>query len=351
MSQKNKTQRVLFLLLTFILVVGAVGWLQMSAAPAAAQEPGDANLVILVIPSSGSVSTAEVVPPPVFEVGDVFTVAIVAQGVEPPGIFGGQFELTFDTAYLQAVVGSLAPDPDFPVSPVQVIDNGAGLVQFAASRQGDVDNLAGDVVLATLSFEAIAATEPPEGQTTTIALQNVKLGAKGGIDVPIAGTANLSIIIREGEPGGDGEGDIIGNAKVEGRAADNQAGHLITATDGLAVNLSTTTSATGSFLFDNAPAGTYSVTANEDGFLAATCDGVVHTADALTTLADVVLLAGDINDDGVIDITDATAIGAVFGSTDPEVADLNDDGVVDILDLILMAANFGQTSAGNPWAC
>lgn len=351
MSQKNRTQRVLFLLLTFILLVGAVGWLQVSATPAAAQEPGDPNLVILVVPLTDAVGTAEVTPPPVFEVGDVFTVAIVAQGVTDPGIFGGQFDLNFDTTYLQAVGGSLNPGADLPVSPVQIIDNGAGLVQFAGSRQGDVDNLVGEVILATLSFEAVGATEPPEGQTTTISLQNVKLGAKGGIDVPIAGTADLSVIIREGGPIGPGEGDIIGNATVEGRAADNQADHLITATDGMTVTLNTTTALTGSFIFEDAPAGTYSVTADEVGFLAATCEGVAHAADALTSLADVMLLAGDIDDSGEIDITDATAIGAVFGSTDPQVADLNDDGVVDILDLILMAANFGQTSAGNPWVC
>ena len=64
------------------------------------------------------------------------------------------------------------------------------------------------------------------------------------------------------------------------------------------------------------------------------------------------MLAGDIDDSGNIDVTDAVAIGSVFGSTTPgEVADLNADGVVDVLDLVLMGVNFGQTSAGNPWVC
>jgi len=74
----------------------------------------------------------------------------------------------------------------------------------------------------------------------------------------------------------------------------------------------------------------------------------------LTSLAGVTLLAGDIVDDEAkaIDITDAVAIGSVFGSTAPdEVADLNVDGIVDILDLILMSVNFGQTSEANPWIC
>ena len=72
----------------------------------------------------------------------------------------------------------------------------------------------------------------------------------------------------------------------------------------------------------------------------------------MTSLTGVTLLAGDIDGNGTIDITDAVAIGAAFGSTTPgEVADLNTDGIVDVLDLVLMAVNFGQTSAGNPWVC
>ena len=148
------------------------------------------------------------------------------------------------------------------------------------------------------------------------------------------------------------DGDIIGNATVEGRAADNQAGHTITAAGDLGGELSDDTDENGDFFIDNAPADTYTLTADSPGFLAATCEGVVHTTDALTTLADTTLLAGDIDGNGEIDIVDASSIGVVFGSTDPaEVANLNADAEVDILDLILMAANFGQTSAGNPWVC
>ena len=51
-----------------------------------------------------------------------------------------------------------------------------GIVRWAASREGDLDNVSGDVVLATLTMEAVGPTEPPEGQTTTIGLNNVRLG-------------------------------------------------------------------------------------------------------------------------------------------------------------------------------
>jgi hypothetical protein len=249
------------------------------------------------------------------------------------------------------VEGSLLPGADLEpvVVAVSNINNVDGLAAYAASRQGDLDNVAGNVALASLKFEAVGPTEPPEGQTTAIHLQNVKLGAKGGVEVPVAGLVDLEVVIKpDGTPD---DGDIVGNVKVEARAVDNQTGHEVIAEDSLGSMLSAFTEANGDFFINDAPADTYTVTANSPGFLAASCMDVVHTTDALTSLADVTLLAGDIDDSGGIDVTDAVAIGAVFGNTDPEISDLNLDGIVDILDLILMAANFLQTSAGNPWVC
>jgi hypothetical protein len=357
---RNTLSRILTIALILVLV-GLVG-IQASANPVAAQEltAGESRGMSVQVYVEDGLRIAEVGTAPVFEVGDTFKVSIVAENVEEPGIFGGQFELDFDTDYLKAVEDSLVPGEAMKpvVNPINVLDNEQGIVRYAASRQGNVDNLLGDVVLATLSFEAVGATEPPEGQTTTIHLQSAKLGAKGGIKVPVAGLVDLDVIIREGT--GPGKKDIFGNVKVEGRADDNQADHQVTAVGELDGNdLMVTTDTNGDFLFDNAPADTYTLTADRDGFLAAACANVVHGSD-LTTLSGAVLLAGDVAGDdgnggvgdGVIDITDAVAIGGAFGSTAPdEVADLNADEAVDILDLILMAANFGQTSVDNPWVC
>jgi hypothetical protein len=342
--------RILAVSLGLVIALGSLSWLPGAAAPAAAQSPETADLTLKVFQTQEGLGIAAIGSTPTFDVGDIFTISIVAQGVTEPGIFGSQFELQFDPVHVQAVEGSLLSG--VAMEPVVIglseIDNVAGLVRYAASRRGDIENLTGDVVLATLSLEAISPTEPPEGQTTTLSLQNVKLGAKGGIEVPVSGLVNLSIIIRAP----DGAGDIVGNVTVEGRAADNQAGHTVTAAGDLGGVLADTTDPVGDFLIDNAPADTYTMTADRPGFLAATCQDVVHTTAALTTLLPVQLLAGDIDGNGEIDITDAVAIGGVFGSTTPgEVADLDDSGEVDVLDLILMAANFAQTSAGNPWLC
>lgn len=349
----NIPQRILTLCLGVMLALGSLVWIQASARPAAAQEPetGEPTLSIQIVPEGENLSIAEVSPAPVFDVGDTFRVSVVALNVEDPGLFGSQFEVYFDTTYLRAVEDSLVPGSATQpvVNPVKEIDNENGLVRFAASRQGNLENLTGNVVLATLSFEAVAATEPPEGQTTTIDLENVKLGAKGGIAVPVSGVVDLDVIIRGIV---NGEGDMVGTVIVQGRALDNQAGHTVTAVGDLGGVYTTTTEIDGAFLLDEVAADTYTVTADRPGFLAASCEAVAHSAEALTELLDATLLAGDIDGSHEIDITDAVAIGAVFGSTDPaEVADLNADGEVDILDLILMAANFGQKSVDNPWVC
>jgi len=351
-TNQKSFYRYLVISLGLFLAVGSLLWLQGAASPAAAQEPTDTIDLSLQILLDDEASASAIGTTPVFNVGDVFKISIVAEGVTDPGIFGSQFEVVYDTEFLQAVDGSLVSGPNMEPVVIAVSDFNleGGVVSWAASRQGDVENLSGDVVLATLSIEAIAPTEPPEGTTTTIDLQNVKLGAKGGIEVPVSGLVPLDVIIRD-DGTIPGKGDIVGNVTVEGRAADNQAGHTVTAVGALGGELSDETDTDGFFFINNAPADTYTLTADSPGFLAAVCEGVAHTMDALTTLDDVNLLAGDIDGSGEIDITDAVAIGTVFGSTAGEVADLNIDGVVDILDLILMAANFGETSEGNPWIC
>ncbi len=355
-SQIYFVKRLKFsLLLALILALVSLVWIQGSSSPVSAQEPpldeSETGMSIQIVPVEGDFETAGIDSTPVFYVGDTFKVSIVAENVEDPGMFGSQFNIAFDTAHLQAVDGSLMSGNDMEpvVVAVSEVDNEAGMVRWAASRQGDLDNLVGDVVLATLSFEAVGATEPPEGTTTIIDLDSAKLGAKGGIEIPVAGLVDLEVIIRE--HGANGEGDMVGNVKVEGRADDNQAGHDVTGVSD-ASEVSALTEANGDFLIDEAPGGIYDLTANSPGFLAAACEDVDHSFFVLTTLEAVTLLAGDIDDNGEIDITDAVAIGAVFDSTEPGViADLNIDGVVDILDLILMSVNYGQTSVDNPWVC
>ena len=57
-------------------------------------------------------------------------------------------------------------------------------------------------------------------------------------------------------------------------------------------------------------------------------------------------LAGDINGDEIVDITDLVLVGSNFGVTNPEDPrlDINGDGVINIFDLVLLSNDFGQSN-------
>jgi len=68
-----------------------------------------------------------------------------------------------------------------------------------------------------------------------------------------------------------------------------------------------------------------------------------------------VVLQGDLNDDGIIDILDVSTAAIAFGATPDNPrwnakADLNFDGVIDVLDLVMIILNFnGPVVAEFPW--
>jgi|SRR5688572_19993015 len=147
------------------------------------------------------------------------------------------------------------------------------------------------------------------------------------------------------------QGTVGDKVAVEGRAEDNQAGHQVMALDFSGRVFTGQTGSRGEFLLEGIPAGSYTLIASSPGFLSATCTPVTHTGGNIR-LNEVILLAGDLDNSGEIDMVDVVQLGAAFGQAGPaEGADLNVDGRVDILDLILLAANHGQTAIANPWLC
>ena len=91
-----------------------------------------------------------------------------------------------------------------------------------------------------------------------------------------------------------------------------------------------------------APAGTYTVFATASGFLSAQGSAVLNPG-STTTKPNVSLLAGDIDNNNVIDPFDALTIGINYNSASPAAADLNNDGVINVLDLELLAQNYRET--------
>ena len=126
---------------------------------------------------------------PQIEAGQVFTVTVNIKDIQPPGVFGAQFDLIYDPTILEAI--RIMPNPELLVV-MASFDNERGQANFAASRHQDVSNFIDDVTFATITLQAkagIAAT------TTNLDIENVKLGAKGGLPVSVV-TQALALEIK-----------------------------------------------------------------------------------------------------------------------------------------------------------
>jgi hypothetical protein len=173
----------------------------------------------------------------------------------------------------------------------------------------------------------------------------VELGQKDGLPLPLSAVTPLAVTVIAPVPQ---RGTFTGQVQLEGRPVGNAAGITVLLNES---GLAATTAPNGEFTLVDLDFGAYSLTASSPGFLSATCTGASFSAQA-TPLTGVTLLAGDLNNDGVIDVADAAVIGlALDGSSPGAGADLNFDGTANVLDLILLAANFGESTAGHPWLC
>ena len=97
----------------------------------------------------------------------------------------------------------------------------------------------------------------------------------------------------------------------------------------------------GTFSFQ-APAGIYTVFATASGFLSAQ-GTVTLTSGGASTMPTISLLAGDIDNNNVIDQFDAMTLGMSYNTATPEAADLNNDSIINVLDLELLARNYRAT--------
>jgi len=140
-------------------------------------------------------------------------------------------------------------------------------------------------------------------------------------------------------------GGIVGKAYLQGRS--DHSGVTITVGD---TGMQGVSAADGSYAVAGAPPGAYVVEVTMPCYLYARRENVT-VEDAITTLPDVTLLAGDANSDGVVNIFDLVIVGGNYTKSippgDPR-ADINGDGVVNIFDLVLVGTNYTKTAPG-PW--
>ena len=98
----------------------------------------------------------------------------------------------------------------------------------------------------------------------------------------------------------------------------------------------------GSFQLE-VPPGNYTVVASAPGFLPAQAAVPSLNPGVTRFLPLIALLAGDIDNNNVIDQFDAMTIGMNYNSATPAAADLNSDGTINVLDLELLAQNYRDT--------
>jgi hypothetical protein len=329
--------------------------------------------------------------------GQTFDVSVIAQGITEPSLYGIQFEINYDPALFS--VGGLQVNPDLPVVILNDADNISGKIRFAAARQGDVPGLTGNVTL--LTFTATAAST---AGSATFTFANYKLGDPQALaleatsqsytisiegaatpeptpdstetpaplptdtptavpsetpdplptDTPTPGPTETAEPLPTPSPGPTQTPDpqptsatVVGQIILAGRANNDWSGGSATLADS---QQTSTTDAGGNFSIAAVTGGVHTaITADAPGYLPAVCTAPTITAPE-THLAKITLLSGDVNDDGEVNISDATAIGVSLGQTGSDLpADINRDQQVDVLDLILVAINFGQ--GPQTWEC
>ena len=382
--------------------------------PTPTPEPPIPDTITLIVAGPASVGTGETVE-----------LNIVAQAVTGDGLYGVQLELNYDPALISA--GNLQVNPDLDFIVRNEADNGLGKISLAASRQGDVPGLTGDIIL--LTFEATAAASPG---TVNFDFENVKMSDKQATPLEFAAESYTLTIVESSTPVPDTPTPvpdtptpvpdtptpvpdtptpipdtptpvpdtptpvpdtptpvpdtptpvpdtptpvpdtptpvpdtptpipdtptptpepvtvaIFGQVILSGRVGNNWSGATLSINEGVPEAVTDTN---GNFSMVNVDgASLTTITADAPGYLPAVCSGP-SVAPPETELNMVALLTGDLNDDKLVDITDATAVGLSFGETDPGlVADINKDGIVDIFDIVLATINYGKSSQN--WNC
>ncbi len=223
-----------------------------------------------------------------------------------------------------------------------------GVVITSAGLGGGVSNRSG-TSMATPHASAIAALLL-QAQPALTAAQIESILKETG--VPITDPRNGRVTPRvdayaavQRVTGGGGSGaSITGTVLLQGRGTHDGTAIYISSqpcTQALSGNQVATTNAQGYFQLQPAQA-IQCLSAVRPGFLGA------QRSTPSGPLGTIVLLAGDMNGDNLIDIFDIAAVAGRYGGSDP-VADFNGDRTVNIFDLVIAAINYGRRGPLTDW--
>jgi hypothetical protein len=235
------------------------------------------------------------------------------------------FTLHYDPSIVQGL--SIVEGTAFTDYPSQCVVTessiGAGVAHFAGNMVCIAPD--GDLHLATITFADVSCGSSP------LTWQDTQL-SDNAYD-PIPHTAQEGSVSTYACPA-----EVEGHALLEGRG--DHSGIEISLVDGTSEEV--LTGADGAYTFSDVSEGVYDLVISHTLYLAAEFVGCSIPGGETTTMPDVTLLGGDLDGNGVIDISDLVIGGSHFGSDSAE-ADITADGHVDIFDIVLIGKNFGLT--------
>lgn len=285
--------------------------------------------------------------------GDSVNVAFKLSKVE--NVYGLQTECTVDPAVLGG--GSRADGDAFKADNSFFVDSGFqpdGKWVVAASRLQPHEPFSGDGTAFSLSYNVLSAgannlscsvlAVDVNGDTLPIEVVN---GHVVTTPMPQPTAQPTTEMIPTSTPSPTVLGAISGEVTYQNRP--DNAGILVRLYTSEEYNLvgEFTTDATGAYTFTDVMAGSYKLLLSAPQHIPVVVDAVIGEDGTPMEAGSAVLRSGDTDDNGTVDVVDATFIGANFNVAAPPApsnADLNGDATVNITDLVLVGSNFGAVS-------
>lgn len=257
--------------------------------------------------------------------GDTFSVTLTAHGSD---FYGLQANCATDATILAPQSGTFGNA--FTNSPHLVAanqtDSAAGRWFGALTLRSPAEALSAQQEFATLSYQAGNAG------SATITCQPL-FADRNGLEL-VSSSSPLSITIVS-------FGNLAGIVAYQGRLIHSDITLIATNSNSNATHTSASDTE-GNFDISELTAGSYTIQADAERYLPS-CSSAEVNAGEVTTLSPANLRGGDSNDDGAINIADATLLTGVFGENAPpadERGDINNDGVVNIQDFSILGGNY-----------
>lgn len=265
--------------------------------------------------------------------GDTFTVTLTAHGND---FYGLQANCATDAAIFAPQRGTFGEPFTSQAHLVAAnqSDSAAGRWFGALTLRSPAEALAGQQQFATLTYQAGNAG------SATITCQPL-FADRNGLEL-VSRSSPVTITIAF-------FGSLAGTVAQQGSLDHPNITISATNTDTNATHTSAT-DREGNFDIPELIAGNYNIQADAERYLPS-CTSADISAEQVTTLSPATLRGGDVNDDEIINIADASLLTGVFGENAPPAdirADINNDGVVNIQDFSILGGNY-QLAGCQAW--